>query len=246
MTRNRPIPSLTEPESDYVRALLAYEDEAILAFNKPSGLPTQVRGNRARNLDHLLWAFAKSNGKRPRLVHRLDAGTSGILLAGRTQPAAAALSEALASRTAEKTYLALVSGALPKDDHGRIDAPILRAEVDGRDEIRAGDPKGKPARTDWQVLARSGNAALLTLRPQTGRMHQLRVHLSHIGCPILGDDKYGGAPAGRLMLHAASIALAHPAHGDLVTLRAPVPEDFAAICSVHGLKAALAETDASV
>lgn len=246
MTRNREIPQLSDADKSFVRGLMVHEDAALMGFDKPSGLPSQVRGNRAHNLDHLLWAFAKSNGKRPRLVHRLDAGTSGIILAGRTQPAASALSEALANRKAAKVYLAIVSGALPDEESGRIDAPILRAEVDGRDEIIAGDPSGKPAQTDWQVLSRSGDAALMRLAPKTGRMHQLRVHLAHIGCPILGDTKYGGAAAARLMLHAASITLAHPETGEPITLSAPLPAEFIAACAESGLNAALAEAGASV
>ena len=239
MTRNRPIPHISEADKDFVRSLIIHEDAAMLAFNKPSGLPSQVRGNRARNLDHLLWAFAKSNGKRPRLVHRLDAGTSGVILAGRTHPASAALSRAFEGRDMRKTYLALVAGKVPSEPSGTIDAPIARIEMDGRMQVVAGHPDGKPAVTHWQVLARSNDTALLKLQPETGRIHQIRVHLAHIDCPILGDRIYGGAPASRLMLHAGALAGPHPG-GDTFDIFAPVPDDFIQAGIEAGLDMALA------
>jgi len=244
MTRNRPIPTLTEHERSYVQGLLVIEDEAVLAFNKPSGLPAQVRGNRARNLDHLLWAFARSNGKRPRLVHRLDAGTSGIILAGRTQPDAASLSRSLADRTAEKTYHALIAGDLPAKNAGTFNDTIARLEEGGRSRMVAGHPDGKRALTRWRVLARAGDAALIELRPETGRMHQLRVHLAHHGCPILGDTLYGGQASARLCLHASEIALPHPRTGEPARFGAPVPEDFLSIARHHGLDCAVFESRA--
>lgn len=245
MSRNRPIPSLTEHERDYVKALLVHQDEAVLAFNKPSGLPSQVRGNRARNLDHLLWAFARSNGKRPRLVHRLDAGTSGIILAGRTQPDAAALSGSLADRHAEKTYHALITGDLPAGDTGAFHDNIARLEEGGRSRMVAAHPDGKPALTRWTILAQEEGVALIELRPETGRMHQLRVHLSHHGCPILGDTLYGGRPAARLCLHASKIALPHPRTGDPAHYRAPMPEDFLSIAHHRGLDCSVSDDGAS-
>lgn len=251
MTRNRPIPSLTEPERDYVRALLAYEDEAILAFNKPSGLPTQVRGNRARNLDHLLWAFAKSNGKRPRLVHRIDAETSGVLVVARTQPAAAHLSESFAERRAQKTYLALVRGNLPEQNEGVIEAAIARRPGERGGEIAkivdGGAEGAKPARTAWRVLVRKNDTALMQLTPETGRMHQIRVHLAYIGCPILGDRIYGAGrlSAERCMLHASGLVIPHPGGGTL-DVSAPLPADFTARAQTAGLDIApLAQAPAS-
>ena len=106
--RNRPIPRIAEDQKAYVRRLVLYEDDAVLAFNKPSGLAVQTRGNRGTSLDHLLWTFARSNGKRPQLVHRIDAGTSGLILAGKTKPAIAALSTEFAERRVKKRYLAFV------------------------------------------------------------------------------------------------------------------------------------------
>ncbi|MEM1152097.1 MAG: RluA family pseudouridine synthase [Pseudomonadota bacterium] len=245
MTRNRPVPSMTEHERSYVKSIIIYEDEAILAFNKPSGLPSQVRGNRARNLDHLLWAFARSNGKRPRLVHRLDIGTSGVILAARTKPDAAALSESLSRRTAHKTYHALVSGTLPKAESGVIDTPIARLEEGGRSRVVAGHPAGKSAQTQWSIVSRAGDFALMALHPETGRMHQLRVHLSHQDCPILGDPQYGGARAARLCLHATEIMVPHPRTDEPFRVSASLPKDFLSVARAHGLDCSIFETDAS-
>lgn len=212
MTRNRDIPHISQEDQAFVRELLVHEDEAILAFNKPSGLPSQSRGNRARNLDHLLWAFARSNGKRPHLVHRLDAGTSGLIVAAKTKPANAHLGEAFATRRVRKTYLALVGGKIPEKTTGRITTSLASAELAGRNRILAVDDEtngAKPAATRWRVLARTETHAVLQLNPETGRTHQIRVHLASMGCPILGDVDYGHGPltAPRLMLHAAALSL---------------------------------------
>jgi len=206
MSRNTPIPHISDEDKAFIRSLLIHKDDAVLAFNKPSGLP--------------------SNGKRPRLVHRLDAGTSGVIIAGKTKPAAAALAGAFEQRKAVKTYLAVIGGMLPDAERGTIDAPIARIETDRSANIVAGDKNGKQAVTHWRVMSRRDNKALLELRPETGRMHQLRVHLAYIGCPILGDRIYGNeASAPRLMLHAARLKLPHPDGGEL-KLETPAPESF--------------------
>lgn len=242
--RNRPIPFVSEADKAFVRGLLTYEDVALLAFNKPSGLPVQSRGNKARCLDELLWAFARSNGKRPRLVHRLDAGTSGLIIAAKTQPAAASLSAAFEARQVEKRYLALVSGALPTEDTGIIDTPLLRLERDAvanrsaRSVISDVSTKGaRPAVTRWRVVVRSNQAALLEVQPETGRMHQIRAHLAHAGMPIIGDALYGGEmPAdGRLMLHASSLEFPHP-EGQRKTLKVPLQDDFITQAKAHEIQ----------
>lgn len=223
--RNRPIPNLSDVQKTYVRDLVLYEDEFVLAFNKPSGLAVQTRGNRGTSLDFLLWAFARSNGKRPHLVHRIDAGTSGLILAAKTKPAMTFLSTEFAERRVRKSYLALVSGTLPIDDQGRIEVPLLktgRSVAPGRLEDGA-----DAASTDWTVLQRHDQAALIEARPKTGRMHQIRAHLAHLGCPILGDVIYGAGTesAPRLMLHAAGLQITSP-NGQELTLAAPAPETF--------------------
>ncbi len=212
MTRNRDIPNISQEDKAFVRRLVVHEDNNILVFNKPSGLPSQSRGNRARNLDHLLWTFARSNGKRPDLVHRLDAGTSGLIVAAKTKPMTAHLGEAFATRRVRKTYIALIGGELPAKARGRITTPLASARIAGRQRILAVDKEtsgAKTAATRWRVLSRTENHAAVELRPETGRMHQIRVHLASIGCPILGDSDYGHGPltAPRLMLHAAALSL---------------------------------------
>jgi RluA family pseudouridine synthase len=223
--KNRPIPNLAEDQKTFVRSLVIYEDAFVLAFNKPSGLAVQTRGNRGTSLDHLLWTFARSNGKRPQLVHRIDAGTSGLILAAKTKPAIAALSAEFAERRVQKTYLALVSGEIPKADQGSVRVPLLktgRSVVPGQIEHGADS-----ARTDWIVRARGDGIALVEARPLTGRMHQIRAHLAHLGCPILGDVIYGQGIGGadRLMLHAAGLEITLPDNKKLA-LQAPVPKDF--------------------
>lgn len=239
MTRNRPVPKISPEDAAYIRSLVIHEDDQVIVFDKPSGLAVQGGGGVSRSLDGLLAAFAKSNGKRPRLVHRLDRGTSGVVIVARTQPAAAFLSEEFASRRAKKTYLALVRGAFPEAEQGVIDSALVRVEEAGRPRMILAKPGRKGAQaavTDWKVLAQNGDAGLIEARPQTGRMHQIRVHLASAGMPILGDRLYGtgadGAP--RLMLHASRLEIAHPS-GKTMVFEAPLPDDFAALAVRLGL-----------
>ncbi|MEM5516865.1 RluA family pseudouridine synthase [Henriciella sp. AS95] len=234
MTRNRPIPHIKAEDAAYIRSLLIHEDDKLLAFNKPSGLAVQTAGGRGQSLDFLLWAFAKSNGKRPKLVHRIDSGTSGVLVVARTKPAAAHLSEQFSGRTARKTYTALISGDVPGADSGVIATALKKVPSDrgGREKMIAAtdDERGaQSARTAWRILARSGNHAMVEARPETGRMHQIRAHFAIMGCPIIGDRIYGTGKmsAERLMLHAARLEIIHP-DGDPLSLSAPLPDDFVA------------------
>ena len=243
MTRNRDIPALSAEAAALARSLLIHEDAAILGFNKPSGMASQGGGGVGQSLDDLLWAFAKSNGKRPRLVHRLDLGTSGVIIAARTQPAAAFLSAAFAGRDTQKTYLALVKGKIPQAEHGVIETALVKVEEGGRPRMilaREGRKGAQSARTGWKILARNGDHALMQLSPETGRMHQIRVHLMSLGCPILGDGLYGeGQATGqRVMLHAARLEVPHPEGGTLA-LDAPVPDDFREAAARAGLQAGL-------
>ena len=232
--RNRPIPHIGEDQKTFVRGLVLHEDAYLIAFNKPSGLAVQTRGNRGTSLDHLLWTFARSNGKRPQLVHRIDAGTSGLVLAAKTKPAIAALSAEFAERRVKKRYLAVVSGSLPVEGRGICEIPLLK--TDRRVAPGALDKGADAARTAWTILARSEAYALIEARPETGRMHQIRAHLAAMGCPILGDVIYGvrGDGAERLMLHAADLELALPDKKKLA-LEAPVPKQFDSKRSALGL-----------
>ena len=243
MTRNRPVPKVSAEDAAFARELVIYEDDKIIVFDKPSGLAVQGGGGIDRSLDELLAAFARSNGKRPRLVHRLDRGTSGVVVTARTQPAAAFLSEEFAARRTEKVYLALVRGVLPPEDSGTLDTRLVKVEEGGRPRMiaaKSGRNGAQAATTHWRILARNGDAALVEARPETGRMHQIRAHLSIAGMPILGDWLYGmGAEsAPRLMLHARRLAIRHP-DGDVMQFEAPVPKDFAAQVSELGLQSGL-------
>jgi len=230
----RPAPRLTADEIAFVRSLVVHEDEHILAFNKPAGLSSQGGRGQVHTLDELLSAFAKSNGNRPRLVHRLDRDTSGVILTAKTKPAAGFLGKALMGRRVEKTYLAIVTPGAPEPRAGVIELPLRRDEQ-GREafmRVCASDhPDAETASTRYRTLAASETAALVELKPETGRMHQLRVHMAAIGRPIAGDARYGGAlvldgaPVARLMLHAQAIAFPHPGGGRM-RLEADAPDDF--------------------
>lgn len=222
---------LSPEQQSYARSLVIHEDAHILVFNKPAGLAVQGGSGVTRSLEDLLAAFAKSNGKRPRLVHRLDRDTSGVIVAARTKPAAAFLSEAFAGRDVQKTYLAIVCGGAPDEREGEIDLALKKSNRRGL-EIMEIDPSGQPSLTRYKTLATTPQAALLELNPETGRMHQLRAHLAAIGRPIAGDGKYGGlyrlgaVEISRLMLHAAALDLPHPAGGRRC-FEAPLPPDIA-------------------
>lgn len=228
--KNRPIPNISVEDRAYAESLIIFEDSQVIVFDKPSGLAVQGGGGISRSLDDLLVAFAKSNGKKPRLVHRLDRGTSGVVIVARTKPAAAFLSDEFAARRARKTYLAIVSGKLPDDVEGVFDQPLVKVEEGGRPRMlvaKAGRKGAQKALTDWRILARQGDYALFQLKPETGRMHQIRAHLLGAGCPILGDHLYGtgSRSAERLMLHAQSLEIGLP-DGTRKSFSTPPPESF--------------------
>jgi tRNA pseudouridine32 synthase/23S rRNA pseudouridine746 synthase len=237
-------PTLSPEEIAFVRGLVVHEDAEVLALNKPPGLSSQGGRIAAHTLDDLLFAFAKPSGVRPRLVHRLDRDTSGVILTARSQPAAAFLGKAMMSRRVKKTYLAIVAPGAPDPREGGVEAP-LRRENQGREayvKVCAGDhPDAQAASTRYRTLAANDTAALVELAPRTGRMHQLRVHMAALGRPIAGDPRYGGAlvlggaPVPRLMLHAAALVFPHPTGGEH-RVAAPVPPDMAGLLDVLGLR----------
>ena len=226
--------SLSADEIAWVRSMVIFEDADIMGFNKPSGLSSQGGRGDGHNLDDMMWAFARSNGKRPKLIHRLDRDTSGLLLVARTTPAASFLGKAMIRREFEKTYLAIVSNPGRLAAEGVV-TEALRREERGREAWTRVCPPDHPdaqsAETAYVVLGRNAEAALVRCRPRTGRMHQIRVHLAHLGSPIAGDARYGGAlglggqAVRRLMLHARSLTFPHPAGGER-TLVAEPPADF--------------------
>lgn len=231
---------ITADDEAYVRSFLIFEDAHMLVFDKPAGLAVQGGSGVERSLEHLLAAFAKSNGKRPRLVHRLDRETSGVIVAARTKPAAAFLSQAFAGRDVNKTYFAIVCGGALDAREGEIDLALTKVTRRGLDMMQA-DASGQPSRTRYRTLGATGTAALLQLEPLTGRMHQLRAHLAAVGRPIAGDGKYGGlfmidgVAIDGLMLHAAALDLPHPAGGRR-QFSAPPPRAFTETVRSLGLE----------
>lgn len=230
---------LSDADITFVRGLVIHEDAETLALNKPAGLSSQGGRIKAPTLDDLLAALAKKSGVKPRLVHRLDRDTSGVILAAKSQPAAAFLGKAMMARRVRKTYLAIVAPGAPEPRSGTIAAFLARREI-GREAYvetaPADDPAAKPALTRYRTLAADETMALVELEPRTGRMHQLRVHLASIGRPIAGDARYGGAlaiagtPVKRLMLHAVRLSFPHPAGGQ-ITIEAPMAAALAALAA---------------
>jgi 23S rRNA pseudouridine1911/1915/1917 synthase len=231
-----PEPSSVEPEPLPLRVL--YEDAHVLAIDKPAGLvvhpaPGARRGTLVNALVHRMGALAGvGDPERPGIVHRLDRDTSGVLLVARTPAALEGLARQFRARSIEKRYVAIVRGAL-RPPSGTVDRPIGRHPRE-RKRMSVRSRRGRAAVTRWTVLERLPGATLVQLRPETGRTHQLRVHLAALGHPILGDRVYGarrtarpGEPTcARQALHAAEIAFAHPASGERIVVRAPLPPDL--------------------
>jgi 23S rRNA pseudouridine955/2504/2580 synthase len=219
----------------YVRSLVLYEDDHVLALNKPSGLAVQGGTKTHHHVDRLLGAWGEGVN-RPKLVHRLDRDTSGVLLMGKTPVAAARLAGAFAKRRAAKTYWAIVAGN-PKPGQGFVNVPLVKTGLNDREMVLPAepkDPRADPAETEFVTIARAGpRAAWLALRPHTGRTHQLRAHMRAIGHAILGDPKYGDEKTDlldgglKLQLHARSIVLPHPIEGTL-TITAPLSPEMKA------------------
>lgn len=202
-----------------------YADDCLLAFDKPSGLLC-VPG-RGEDKQDCLILRVQQQWPETLLIHRLDMSTSGIVLFARSLEMQRAMSAAFAERRVHKTYEALVAGlpANPGEEWHEIDAPILQDWP--RRPIHIVDPAGKPSVTLWRVMEHRDGVSRVALRPITGRTHQLRVHLQHIGNPILGDPLYAPEPvqqsAGRLMLHARLLQLSHPASGQKLCIASNVP-----------------------
>ncbi len=230
---------LCENEEKRLHDWVIYRDDAVLALNKPSGLATQGGSKMTRHLDGWLDALRFGAQERPRLVHRLDRDTSGVVLIGRTASAAAALAKAFRSRVARKLYWALTCRP-PQPSSGRIDLSLKKCGQPGRQKMVAGQG-GRRAVTMYRTVETiSGCVAWLALEPLTGRTHQLRVHCAEQGFPIQGDQKYGdqslflrGSIAARLHLHARAIMLPHP-DGGMLRIHAPLSGHMAASWQIFG------------
>jgi 23S rRNA pseudouridine955/2504/2580 synthase len=226
---------LDPKEAAFARSLVLYEDEEVLVLNKPSGLAVQGGTKTTKHVDRLLSAWGEGL-ERPRLVHRLDRDTSGVLVLGKSPGAAAKLAGAFARRKAQKTYWALVVGH-PKPSEGVMELPLIKRGVGDREMVVPANPKeagAEPAETEFVMISRAGaRVAWMALRPHTGRTHQLRAHMLAMGHPILGDPKYGDAASAslseglKLQLHARRLTLPHPSSGTLI-LEAPISKEMKA------------------
>ncbi len=231
-----PEPTETPLTPEPLTVPLLHVDDAIIVVDKPPGLVVHPGAGRSHHtlVQQLLSAFPEiaqvGHPTRPGIVHRLDKDTSGVLVVARTAPAYQWLVRQFAERAVEKIYLALVHGT-PDVEHGIIDAPVGRHQT--RRTAMAVVRSGRPAVTHFQVREQWGRFTLLEIRPDTGRTHQIRVHLAAAGLPIAGDSAYGGSAdlteLRRLFLHAWSLGFVHPASRQRVTYVAPLPGDLAGV-----------------
>jgi len=222
-----------EKTREFLKSITLYEDPDVLVFNKPMGLAVQGGSGTTRHLDGMLEVLRDAHGQRPRLVHRLDKDTAGCLLVAKTRFAASALAKTFRSRSARKVYWALVAG-VPKVPQGRISTFLAKEERDDESFMRIaqhGDKGASHAVTYYAVVDTSGPLlSWISLKPVTGRTHQLRAHMDHIGHPIVGDPKYfarenwelPGGMQDKLHLLARRIAVPHP-RGGVIDVTAPLP-----------------------
>ena len=219
---------MAESDRAFVRGLVVREDDLFFALNKPAGLAVQGGSKTPRHIDGMLGGLVEEGSERPRLVHRLDKDTSGVLLVARSAQAADRLGKCFRHRLAKKQYWALVAG-VPTPRQGEIDLPLAKMGTQGRERVQPDPESGQSALTRYYVVETIGRrCAWVALYPLTGRTHQLRVHMAAIGHPILGDGKYGGERAfldgvtGKMHLHANQIAMPHPAGRGELLVNAPL------------------------
>src|SRR3954471_2435843 len=239
--RARAVVEVREPEVTKIDAQpesmpldILFEDDDLLVLNKPAGLVVHPgAGHQQHTLVNALLAHCKNlsgiGGKeRPGIVHRLDKGTSGALGIAKNDSTHRDLSKQFAARTMGKIYLALVAGT-PRKTAGVIDKAIERHPVH-RQRMSIARRQGRSAKTEYRVLRSNGDVSLIECTLHSGRTHQIRVHLHHLGHPVLGDKLYAGKRGGnfpRQMLHAWKLAFRHPRSGEQMTFEAPIPRDFA-------------------
>lgn len=233
-------------DGDVLKQMLLYEDPKVFVFNKPAGLAVQGGSGVNRHVDDMLEAWRNKKGEKPRLVHRLDRDTSGVLVVARTRGAAQALTAAFRERETKKTYWALVKG-IPRKREDKITTWLVKETTLDGDRMRVaqhGEPDSDHAVSYYRVIESAGQVLTwLEMEPYTGRTHQLRVHAAHIGCPIIGDPKYFEAdtnwsfPGGiqnRLHLHARRIRVPNPS-GGIIDVTAPLPPHMVQTWNLLGL-----------
>ena len=239
----RPVVLLTEEEESFVREMVIEKTRDAYVLNKPPGLATQGGTKTHQHLDRLLDGLANEEGQRPKLVHRLDKDTSGVLLVARSARAAGHFAKTFSSRTARKVYWALVIG-VPSPEEGMIDAPLAKQPGSGGEKMHVDEENGQASKTRFRTIDIAGNrAAWVELQPLTGRTHQLRAHMAAIGHPIVGDAKYGGADAfltggvsRKMHLHARRLRV-DGLDGKPIDVTAELPAHFAESLGMLGFEA---------
>jgi len=244
----RPKQVASANEAEYLRSITLYEDEHVFVFNKPAGLAVQGGSGMTRHIDGMLEAFRDKKGVKPRLVHRLDRETSGCLLVARTRLAAATLARTFQTRSARKIYWALVYG-MPKPAQGRISTYLRKTTAPDGDMMvvaKHGDKDAQHALTYYSIVDHAGGRmSWLTMKPTTGRTHQLRVHCQAIGHPIIGDPRYfdienwevPGGIQNRLHLLARRLTIPHPAGTGVIDVTAPLPPHMLQSWNLLGFEA---------
>ncbi len=240
---------VSKGDRDAIERMILYEDLHVLVLNKPFGLAVQGGTGTKKHIDGMLEGMAERfGGERPRLVHRIDRDTTGILLVALTREAAAKLGRTFQTRSAAKTYWALVKG-VPKPTQGKIEAALVKASGPDGDRVRKALPgeqdKAMHATTHYSVIDKvAQKAAWVSLKPVTGRQHQLRAHMHMIGHPIVGDNKYEGDVAmpaenieKKLHLHARRLVIPHPKTGVAIDVTAPLPEHMRTTWELLGFDA---------
>lgn len=237
---------VSKGDRDLIERAIIFEDELVLVLNKPFGLAVQGGSGTKKHIDGILAGMADRFGDRPRLVHRLDRDTTGVLLVAKTRDAAAKLGKIFQTRSAAKTYWALVKG-VPKPAQGKIEAALVKASGPDGDRVRRALPGEQDvamhATTHYSVIDQVGRkASWVSLKPVTGRQHQLRAHMHSIGHPIAGDNKYEGEEVlkdsgieEKLHLHARRLIIPHPAGGKKIDVTAPLPAHMRATWDLLGL-----------
>lgn len=223
---------LSPREIDEVRSWVLYRDEDVIIVNKPAGLATQGGTGVKRHLDGMLHALKYDKEEKPKLVHRLDKDTSGVIVLARSTNAASILAKSFKSKFARKLYWALTVG-VPKPREGKINQPLAKQPTSQGEQMVIDEDEGKQARSLFNTVESTGNAAAwVALEPLTGRTHQLRVHCAYLKTPIQGDGKYGGKEAfltgegvsKKMHLHARRIQIPSPDGSGIIDVSAPMPE----------------------